>query len=54
MKQVRESISMIASGYEWICPNCDDFQKEIEIVQEVKCRNCGAEYEVSEVSHAYK
>ena len=48
-----ETVDMIASGYEWICPDCEWFNKEIEIECEVSCSNCSKTFEVGVVEHAY-
>lgn len=45
-------VTMIASGYEWTCPTCDQLNHEIEVVGKVQCRYCGASYEVTESIHA--
>lgn len=47
-----ESVSLIASGYEWMCPNCDYLNTEIEIVEVVKCRECYHVYNTDEPDHA--
>ena len=49
-----ERIELIASGYEWTCPRCDEFNEEIEVKEEVCCRKCGKEFEVLDHYHAYK
>lgn len=48
-----ETVDLIASGYEWTCPKCDTLNREIAIKETVKCANCGEEFEVGEVDHAY-
>lgn len=49
-----EQVDLIASGYEWVCPNCELLNKEIEIPhsERVECNNCGEKYEVSGHFHA--
>lgn len=49
-----ETVDLIASGYEWTCPKCDALNKEIEITETVKCSECGIEFEIGDVNHAYK
>ena len=44
---------MIASGYEWICPECDWMNCEIELLLKVRCRNCNTEFETDGAEHAY-
>jgi hypothetical protein len=46
------SVSLIASGYEWTCPNCDTLNKEIEVTEKVFCDNCANFYNVEEYNHA--
>lgn len=33
--------ALIPSGYEWICPHCEQYQREIEAKSSVKCGKCG-------------
>lgn len=40
-----ESVDLIASGYEWVCPHCDKLNREIEITQTVTCRVSWADVE---------
>ena len=54
-----ESVDLIASGYEWICPNCDNLNKEIEIPKyqtpprdEVMCDKCYNMFKINDVQHA--
>jgi len=48
-----ESVDLIASGYEWICPNCDNLNKEIEIPRdEVLCDKCYNMFKINDVQHA--
>lgn len=46
-------VDIIASGYEWICPDCETFNTEIEITETVKCVCCDAEFETAPAEHAY-
>lgn len=46
------TVDLIASGYEWICPNCDAFHHLIEATDKVTCDSCHKTYEVDEVYHA--
>ena len=52
MNKVITSVELIASGYEWICPNCDDINHEIEVTERVQCDNCHASYDVADYEHA--
>jgi len=49
-----ETVDIIASGYEWICPECGRFNTEIEITETVICEECGTEFETNPPEHAYK
>ena len=49
-----EKVSLVASGYEWICPNCDAHNNEIEITETVTCKECKRSFEVSDWNHAHK
>lgn len=40
IKIEEEFVDMIASGYEWECPNCGHLNKEIEICNQVDCEKC--------------
>lgn len=49
-----ETVSVIASGYEWICPACEYLNKEIEITTFVTCAACATEFECGIAEHAYE
>lgn len=46
---------IVASGYEWICPNmsCHEYNRQPGVTEEVTCDNCGKTYEVRDHIHAY-
>jgi len=46
-------VEVIASGYEWTCPECDELNKEIEYRGVYTCQNCGREVEADSPEHAY-
>lgn len=48
-----ETVDIIASGYEWICPECEEFNTEIEITEEVQCQECLEIFETKPAEHAY-
>ena len=48
----RKGVELIASGYEWNCPECETFNTEIEITEHVECDNCNQVFFVSESYHA--
>ena len=47
----KEPVDLIASGYEWTCPECGDLIKEIGIKEHVT--HCGRNYETAPAEHAY-
>lgn len=47
-----DSVELIASGYEWECPECETLNKEIGVTEKVICGKCIAEFEVEEYYHA--
>jgi rubrerythrin len=46
------SVDIIASGYEWICPICGHYQKEIEVLEIVTCNICGESFFTNPPEHA--
>ena len=48
------TVELIASGYEFICPSCDRLNHEIELSEDVVCRECGCECDVIDFHHAFK
>ena len=48
-----KTVELIASGYEWTCPECGKLRNEIEITAEVYCPECDARFEVLEFHHAH-
>ena len=34
-------VDMVASGYEWICPECNTVNHEIEALEKFVCKECG-------------
>ena len=48
-----ETVDIIASGYEWICPKCGWFNREIEITETVECADCERVFETNPAEHAY-
>ena len=47
-----DSVALIASGYEWICPKCDTLNDEVETKERVTCSSCGASWTVDDYYHA--
>jgi hypothetical protein len=55
MKKERDSVELIASGYEFVCPYCNELNNIIEIPRSniVYCR-CGKEFDIDLPEHAYQ
>lgn len=47
-----DSVELIASGYEWMCPECAAYNQEIEVVETVTCVECKTTFEVEDYEHA--
>jgi len=47
-----ETVDFIASGYEWECPSCEHFNREIQVTEEVCCQGCQREFIVNDYHHA--
>lgn len=43
---------LIASGYEWICPNCGHLNQDIEAKEESGCKACGLIVSLESPEHA--
>ena len=52
-EKVEKYVDLIASGYEWTCPECECFNKIMGVSPTIECDNCSKEFEVGEVHHAY-
>lgn len=52
-EQEPESVDLIASGYDWTCPNCGLCQNVIEYGEKVTCRDCEHTYTANSPEHAY-
>jgi ribosomal protein L37AE/L43A len=48
----RESVTLIASGYEWECPECEELNGTFEVTEIVRCQKCGREFDVDNYEHA--
>jgi len=48
-----ERVDVVASGYEWICPNedCEQFNTHYEWNSKVICATCKREYETNPPEH---
>ena len=55
-----EGVMLIASGYEWLCPECNTFNKfGCEIPKNlvkvmVTCTNCKRKYDIDGFEHAFE
>lgn len=48
-----EPVDLVASGYDWTCPQCNAMHHEIEIKEHVVCPQCGIVYATGATTHAY-
>ena len=48
-----QSVAMIASGYDWICPHCEHMNHEIEALTALHCETCRTGYLAEAPEHAY-
>ena len=50
-----DSVEIIASGYEWTCPECNTLNHEIEVPETVRCCNlqCNTDFTTEPPDHAY-
>lgn len=48
-----EMVDIIASGYEWTCPECDRLNHEVETLSFVTCRGCDRHFLTGEFHHAH-
>ncbi len=49
-----DTLEMVAEGYEWTCPLCEELNSEIESVPLVRCKWCQHPFEVDNLEHAYE
>lgn len=50
----QQTVELVASGYEWLCPACETLNHEIEVTTQVTCNACGATFETDPPEHAYE
>ena len=48
-----EKVYLVAAGYEWLCPDCEGYNKETSCTKKVTCGDCGNEFEAEPPEHAY-
>ena len=53
-KTLENIVDLIASGYEWVCPKCETFNREIEVTEAVKCKRCQRKFGVASFEHSMK
>jgi hypothetical protein len=53
-RKSKKAVELIASGYEWTCPLCGDFQREIEAKAKVTCGKCNTEFATEPPEHAFQ
>ena len=46
-------VDIVVSGYEWVCPECEHYQEEMEYLEFVKCERCGHIYEANPPEHTW-
>ena len=50
---MEQTVELIASGYEWICLDCETLNREVEVYCEVVCEKCEKTFEVADHHHAF-
>ena len=57
----RETVHVVASGYDWECPECDEEQHEDDVptfhdegIYDLTCQSCGANFTLGDVAHALR
>lgn len=48
-----ETVSLIASGYDWQCPNCGNENMEMEYSEKVVCKECSEIFKADLPDHAF-
>jgi hypothetical protein len=54
IRKSKETVELIASGYEWTFPRCTAVQSEIEARAKVTCGKCHTEFATDPPEHAYE
>lgn len=49
----KKYVDIIASGYEWTCPNCGRLNNEYAWIEDLECHECHKEYKASLPEHVY-
>lgn len=58
----RETIDVVASGYDWVCTECNHENQEQSVSMnhgwnpalDLTCQYCGANFNLGNVDHCYK
>ena len=52
---LRDTVDLVASGYEWLCPQCEEVQEEpiVPETDDLTCQSCGANYIKGNINHAH-
>gem|GEM_PF-3553760 len=51
--QTMDSVEIVASGYELMCPACEEMTYFDQLTETVSCAHCGREFTVSNYEHIY-
>ncbi|MCK5016032.1 MAG: hypothetical protein KAS32_03080 [Candidatus Peribacteraceae bacterium] len=46
-----DEVQLIASGYDWVCPCCEQFNRIIEITETVICNACASKFSTNNDPH---
>lgn len=52
-----ETVCLVASGYEWMCPECGRMQHEDAVnmdIPDLTCQDCGANFKRGWPEHVFK
>ena len=56
---LRDTVQMVASGYEWCCPECSEDNTEVGIpvigtaLADLRCQQCGATFKNGGADHHF-
>jgi len=51
----RDVVHLVASGYEWLCPQCEEMQtaETVPGTPDLTCQSCGANYKHGDPVHCH-
>ncbi|MGB7537762.1 MAG: hypothetical protein WBM17_04415 [Anaerolineales bacterium] len=52
LQEDEDAVDLIAAGYEWVCPECDQLNRVIEWREKVVCAKCKRDFEANPPEHA--